>query len=271
VANEDWIPADVDLSSPNVARIYDYYLGGGHNFAIDREFAKRAIEVMPDVRSLCWLNRLFLRRAVRYCVRNGVRQFLDIGSGIPTNGHTHEIAQAIDPDSRVVYVDNEVVAVAHSELILRDNPHAAVLRADARKPTEILAAPETRALLDFDQPVAILMLALMHFVPDEQDPIGLLGQYRDALSAGSHLIMTSVTADLHPTEMDRFADLYRHGSTPLIPRSATEFGALFSGWELVEPGVGPLAEWYPATDDPQPIEVAGHADELGYCGVARKR
>jgi hypothetical protein len=270
VVNEDWVPPDIDLSKPNVARIYDYYLGGAHNLAIDREFAKRAIAVMPDVPSLSWLNRLFLRRAVRYCVERGVRQFLDIGSGIPTEGHTHEIAQTIAPGARVVYVDNEAVAVAHSELILRDNPDATVVRADARRPDDVLDAPATRELLDFDQPIAILMLALIHFVPDDGGPIGLIGRYRDAVAPGSHLIMSTVTADRHPGEMDRFAELYRNGSTPLIPRGKAEFTALFAGWDLVEPGVSPLAEWHPAEDDPPLPGGGGHADELGYGGVARK-
>lgn len=260
------MPEDVDLSTPNVARIYDYYLGGGHNFAIDREFAKKAIEVMPDVRALCWLNRLFLRRAVRYCADRGIRQFLDIGAGIPTVGHTHEIAQERAPEAKVVYVDNEAVAVAHSELILRDNANAAVVRADATKPEEILDAPGTRAMLDFDQPVAILMLALMHFVPDEADPLGILARYREAVVPGSYLIMSTTTADKYPAEMDRFADLYRNGSTPLIPRSADAFGALFTGWTFVEPGVSPLAKWHPSTDDPTP-GPSSHADALGYGGV----
>jgi hypothetical protein len=271
VANETWVPDDVDLSSPNVARIYDYYLGGAHNFAIDREFAKKAIGVMPDVQALSWLNRLFLRRAVRYCVAQGVRQFLDIGSGIPTVGHTHEIAQAGAPDARVVYVDNEAVAVAHSEMILQGNPNATVVRGDAREPEEILTAAPTRKLLDFDQPIAVLMLALVHFIPDDQDPAGLIGRYRDAVAPGSHLIVSSVTTDHHPTEMEQFADLYRNGSTPLIPRSAAEFGALLTGWELVEPGVSPLAKWHPSDEEPPaPGGGSGHADELGYGAVARK-
>lgn len=268
MANEYWVPEDVDLSTPNVARVYDYYLGGAHNFAIDREFAKKAIEVMPDVRALCWLNRLFLRRAVRYCVAQGVRQFLDIGSGIPTVGHTHEIAQAAAPDAKVVYVDSEAVAVAHSELILRDNPNATVVRADATKPDDILDAPATRAMLDFTQPIAIMMLALVHFIPDDAGPLALLARYREAVVPGSYLIMSEVTADRHPAEMDRFADLYRNGSTPLIPRSAAAFGALFAGWTFVDPGVGPLGRWHPSPDDPPTPDVDGHADDLGYGAVA---
>lgn len=269
MANEDWVPEDVDLASPNVARIYDYYLGGGHNFAIDREFAKRALAVMPDARALSWLNRLFLRRAVRYCAVNGVHQFLDIGAGIPTVGHTHEIAQAEAPSARVVYVDNEPVAVAHSELILKDNSNAIALRADARKPEEILDHPATRALLDFDQPIAVMMLALIHFVPDDDDPLALIARYREAAAPGSHLIMSTVTADHYPDEMQSFADLYRDSGTPLIPRSATEFGALFAGWQLVAPGIVPLARWHPSPDDPPSMDASGHPDGLAYCGVAR--
>lgn len=268
MANEDWVPADVDLSRPNVARIYDYYLGGGHNFAIDREFAKKAIAVMPDVHALCWLNRLFLRRAVRYCLANGIRQFLDVGSGIPTVGHTHEVAQAADPSARVVYVDNEAVAVAHSELILKDNPNATVIRADACKPEQILDAPATRALLDFDQPIAILMLALVHFIPDGDDPLGILAHYRKAVVPGSHLIMSSVTSDHYPDEMERFADLYRASGTPLVPRSTTEFDALFAGWQIIDPGIVSLRAWQPSEDDAPIRDPNGHADSLGYGAVA---
>jgi hypothetical protein len=269
MASEDWIPEDVELSRPNVARIYDYYLGGAHNFAIDREFGDKAIQVMPDVGSLSWLNRLFLRRAVRYCVGQGIRQFLDIGSGVPTVGPTHEIARAGAPDARVVYVDNEAVAVAHSDLILQDNPNATIVRGDARQPEDILTAQVTRDMLDFDQPIAIMMLALVHFIPDAEEPLALIGRYRDALVSGSHLVMSTVTADRHPKEMDRFADLYRDGSTPLIPRSATEFGALFTGWDLIAPGVSSLAGWHPSHHDPPP-PAHGHSNELGYGAVARK-
>jgi hypothetical protein len=262
-----WVPDDVDLSSPNVARIYDYYLGGAHNFAIDREFAKKAIAIMPDVRPLCALNRLFLRKAVRYLVQQGVRQFIDIGSGIPTVGSTHETAQELAPDARVVYVDNEAVAVAHSELILQGNDQAAVLRADALDPASILDSSVTRRLIDFDQPVGIIMLALLHFVPDERDPIGLLRTYRDAVVPGSYLAMSGVTSDIYPDEMERFADLYRNGSTPLITRSKVEWTGLFTGWELVEPGVSALGAWH---RDPETVVPEGHADDLGYGGLARK-
>lgn len=269
MANEDWVPQDVDLSSPNVARVYDYYLGGQHNFPIDREFANKAIALMPDVRALCWLNRLFLRRTVRYCAARGIRQFLDVGSGIPTVGHTHEIAQSVDPAARVVYVDNEAVAVAHSELMLKDNPNATIVRADVVEPAQVLDAPGTRAQLDLARPVAILMLALIHFIPDGADPLTILAQYRDAVAPGSYLIMSTVTNDHYPAEMDRFADLYRMDSTPLIPRSRAEFRGLFAGWSMIDPGISSLAEWRPHPDDPPVLETDGHPDALGYGAVAR--
>src|SRR5690606_36932678 len=161
---ESWVPAGVDVTKPSAARAYDAFLGGSHNFEADREFARKAEEVFPGVALSCQANRDFLRRAVLFGLNSGVSQFLDLGSGIPTVGNVHEVAQAVDPQARVVYVDNEPVAVAHSELLLANNDNAIIVRGDVRDPDHLLE--ESTRLIDFDEPVMLLMLALLHFIPD---------------------------------------------------------------------------------------------------------
>ncbi|MCA1656060.1 MAG: SAM-dependent methyltransferase, partial [Pseudonocardiaceae bacterium] len=178
-----WARESIDLERPNAARIYDYLLGGAANFEQDRVFAEKLLEVMPQARAAARLNRAFLRRAVRFCVEAGIRQFVDIGSGIPTAGNVHEIAQAVAPTTRVLYVDNEPVAVTHSELLLRDNPWATNMRGDLTDPEPVLASP----LIDFSQPVAVLMVSVLHFVPDSAAPHEAVARYVSALAPGSFL------------------------------------------------------------------------------------
>ena len=166
-----WVPPEIDTTKANIARVYDYWLGGSHNFRADQDVARAMIAVDPNIRAMMRANRAFLGRAVRYLAREGgIRQFLDIGSGIPTEQNVHEVAQAAAPGSRIVYVDNDEVAVAHSRLMLEDNPDATVIQADLREPDKILADPETQLLIDFTQPVALLLLAVLHFVPDVANP-----------------------------------------------------------------------------------------------------
>jgi len=260
-----WVPADVNLQVPSAARAYDALLGGGHNFAVDREFARKAELVFPGVGASCRANRTFLRRVVQYLVKAGVRQFLDIGSGIPTVGNVHEIVEAIDPSCRVVYVDNEPVAVAHSQLLLKDNDNATIVMADLREPESILAADETRALLDFDQPVALLMFAILHFVPDVDDPAGLVARYRDALPAGSYLGVTHATADSRPEEMRALERLYATSSNPAVARTTGWITNLFGDFTLVDPGAVYAPEWRPEHD-----EVANPEHYIFFGGLARK-
>ncbi|HVV21375.1 MAG TPA: SAM-dependent methyltransferase [Pseudonocardiaceae bacterium] len=262
-----WVPPEVDTSRANIARVYDYLLDGGHNFAIDRELAEKGLELLPNLRDAAWLNRSFLRRAVLFCVDNGIRQFLDIGSGVPTVGNVHEVAQKVAPDSKVVYVDNEPVAVAHSELLLEGNRNATVLHADARRPDDILTSPVTRRMLDFDQPVAVLMVALLHSVPDGDDPAGIVARFRDAVAPGSWLVLSHGTGDKGSERLRQYRELYRNSPTPVVHRTHAEVVSLFDGWNLVEPGVVFTPEWRPepgSTPIPDP--------ERGFCyaGVARK-
>lgn len=241
----DWVPEGVDVTVPSAARAYDAFLGGAHNFEADRVFARKAEEVFPGVAMACRANRAFLRRAVLYGLQAGVRQFLDIGSGIPTVGNVHEVLHPVEPSCRVVYVDNERVAVAHSELLLRDNANAAIVQADLRKPESILEHPTTRRMIDFEQPVMLLMLALLHFIPDADRPEELVRQYRDSLSSGSHLAITHATRAARPEEMRNLEALYATSSNPAVARSPEWITDLFGEFTLVEPGAVFVPEWRP--------------------------
>src|ERR1700742_3736270 len=190
-----WIPADVDLDRPNPARILDYFLGGAHNFAVDRKAAKQAVQAMPEVANGMRASRSFLRRAVTTLVEAGVDQFLDLGSGIPTVGNVHEIAQRLNPAARVVYVDNEPIAVAHAELLLRDNENTASIMADIRNPERIAEHPDVCRLLDFTQPLGLLMVGVIQFIPDDDDPWSIAKTYRGMLARGSYLALSAFTWD----------------------------------------------------------------------------
>jgi hypothetical protein len=258
----------IDTSVPSVARVYDFFLGGGHNFPADRQLAAKIEMSMPHIQDVARLNRSFLRRAVVFMIDSGIRQFLDIGSGIPTVGNVHEIAQAADPDCRVVYVDKEPVAVAHSRILLQGNDNAVAIRADIRDPEDILGRPETRMLLDFTEPVGLLNLLVWHFVPDHDDPPGLLARYRDALVPGSLLALTHVTEDDAAAGLRQAVDdVNRGGRDQMRPRSFAEINGLFNGFELVEPGVVLCAAWRP--QGPGDFSDEPGSNALLYAGVAR--
>ena len=246
----DWAPESVDIERPSVARMYDYYLGGSHNFAVDRSTAQAMIAVVPDAPLMAQANRAFLRRAVQFLVDAGIRQFLDIGSGIPTVGNVHEIAQCAAPESRVVYVDSDPVAVAHSHEILAGNDLTVVLQEDLRRPERILEHPEVRKLLDFEQPVAVMTVAVTHFIPDSDDPTGLLRTIRDALAAGSYLVL-SQASDEGRSDLERqeAAKVYQRTDSPLSPRSRRQLTEFFDGFDLVEPGIVWVPQWRPDSTD----------------------
>ncbi len=244
-----WLPKDVDLEKPSAARCYDYYLGGAHNFAVDRELANKVLQVVPNAREVAYNNRAFLRRVVRYCINQGIRQFLDIGSGIPTVGNVHEIAQKADPESRVVYVDNEPVAVAHSKTILDGNERATIVQADLLDVEDVLDAPETRRLLDFSEPVGLMMVALVHFVPDSARPREVIQRFHERLTPGSLLGFSHVTGDHYPEGVRGLVKLYENSSNPVTLRSKDEVTGLLSDFELVEPGVVYVPEWHPEADE----------------------
>ncbi len=259
-----WAPRGIDISVPSVSRIYDYYLGGSHNFEVDREAARKAMEFMPGLPKIMQANRAFLRRAVRFAADEGITQFLDIGSGIPTFGNVHEVAQSASPGARVVYVDNDPVAVAHSKAVLEGNEAADVVTADLRKPQEILTSPQVRGLIDLNRPVALLLVAILHFVENEDDPYGAVAQLRDALAPGSMLVVTHASYEGIPLPQERAegaVDVYKDIRNPLIMRSRDEIARFFEGYDMVEPGLVPMPNWRPDTapDDEDPYSCSGFA------------
>ncbi|HEX2298869.1 MAG TPA: SAM-dependent methyltransferase [Pseudonocardiaceae bacterium] len=238
-----WIPEGVADNVPSAARMYDYLLGGGHNFAVDREMVDKLNAVAPVVGQLARRNRAFLRRAVLTLVERGVRQFLDIGSGIPTVGNVHEIAQQVDPQARVVYVDNEPVAISHSELVLEDNDRATAILADMRDPASILEHPKTRQLLDFDTPIGLLMVTVFHYVADTDDPLELMARYREPLVPGSYLAMSHVCTDFNSADLSSIVAVMKDSPNPIHPRTRAAITDLFTGFDLLEPGLVPPAQW----------------------------
>ncbi|GAP50407.1 SAM-dependent methyltransferase [Streptomyces azureus] len=259
-----WAPRSIDISVPSVSRMYDYYLGGSHNFEVDREAARRAMEFVPGLPKIMQANRAFMRRAVRYAADQGISQFLDIGSGIPTFGNVHEVAQAARPGARVVYVDHDPVAVAHSQAVLQGNDDADIVAADLRKPEEILRSPEVERLIDLNQPVALLLVAILHFVEDEDDPYGAVAELREALAPGSLLVLTHASYEgipLPPERAGGAVNVYQDIRSPLIMRSREEIARFFKGYDMVEPGLVAMPRWRPDTapEDEDPYAFSGFA------------
>jgi len=270
VDDRDWSYEGIDIARPSTARIYDYHLGGSHNFDADRRVAEQIVQIMPDLPQILRANRAFLRRAVRFLLEAGVRQFLDLGSGIPTVGNVHEIAQQADPDARVVYVDVDPAAVAHANLMLAGNDNAAAVRADLRDVPRVLAAPQVRRLIDFKQPVGLLMVAVLHFVPDSDDPAGIVARYRDMLPSGSYLVLSHAAASENegaPAGADEATAAFSRSVTETTLRTRSQVAAMFDGWHLIQPGVTYVVQWYPDADE-EPVE---HPQRLAQTvGVARK-
>ncbi|HEX3789092.1 MAG TPA: SAM-dependent methyltransferase [Pseudonocardiaceae bacterium] len=240
-----WIPVEVNPDQASVARIYDYLLGGGHNFQSDRAMAAKLLAVQPNVTEIARRNRAYLQRVVRFLVDAGIRQFLDLGSGIPTVGNVHEIAQRVAPESRVVYVDYEMVAVSHSQMMLASNDQADVVFADVSHPDDVLEAPATRRLLDFDEPIGVLAVALGHYLPPSAQPVAMFARYRDAVVPGSYLALTHLTDDFDSVHGDEIIETMRATRDNAFPRTRDEVLALFTGYELVEPGLVPTSQWRP--------------------------
>ena len=263
MSDQEFRIRELDLDKPNSARVYDFLIGGTLNYAMDREFAEKVIAELPRVARICQLNRLWLQRVVRFGIDQGIRQFLDIGSGMPTVGHVHEIAQAAHPDARVVYVDNEPVAIAHSDIVLEGNEYAAMAAADGERPDEVLQHPATGRLLDFSQPVMVILAAFVHFIPPERDPAGLIARYRSALASGSYLALSSDTGEEQDEEMFRAVEMYKDTTNPLYLRGRDELRALMAGFDIVDPGVVFTPQWRP--DDPD--DVGDHPEQAGILAV----
>jgi SAM-dependent methyltransferase len=263
-----WVPPGVDTSKANVARVYDYWIGGDHNFQADRDLARTIIALTPNIRSVAQANRAFLGRAVRFLADEaGIRQFLDIGAGIPTENSVHQVAQEIAPDSRVVYVDSDDVAVAHSRLILQDNPGVTVVQADLREPAKILADPETQLLLDFTQPVAVCMVAVLHFIPDNDEAERIVATVRDALAPGSYLVICHGCRDDQPSLASSFETVYNSRVTAeLAMRTRDEIAQLYDGFTILDPGLVWIPQWRPDSPDEVPEDPTKY---WGLVGVAR--
>ena len=254
-----------DASRPSPARIYDYWLGGSNNFAIDRDVAERAATAMPTLRAAIWANRGFLRRVVRYLVEEeGIDQFLDLGSGVPTVGNVHEIAQTVNPGATVVYVDIDPVAVAHGRRLLAANDNATVLQADLRDPAQLLANPDLTALLDLTRPVAVLLIAVLHFMPDTEGPDEIVRAYRERMAPGSYLAISHAAddADLPGEQATMIKDYSGATKVPFIHRDPARLASWFDGLDIIEPGITQTTEWRPDTQ-PEPILRT-------YCAVGRK-
>jgi S-adenosyl methyltransferase len=273
VADDDWT-TKINTSVPNPARIYDYLLGGKDNYPADRDVAEQVIAIAPVAADVAQDNRAFLRRAVRFLTREaGIRQFIDLGSGLPTQGNVHEIAQAIAPQARVVYVDNDAMVVTHSRALLAGD-NTLTVQGDLRAPDVVLGHREIREFVDFDQPIALLLMAILHFIPDDEDPFGIVARFRDALPTGSYLALSHGTRDL-PVRPDLSAEkmaemgarverLYQQTTASIVTRTGAQVERFFDGFDLLDPGLVEIQRWRP--DDQDSMLPGGF-----YGGVGRKR
>jgi hypothetical protein len=264
------VKPEINTAKPHAARVYDYYLGGKDHFAADRETGQALMRVVPTIRAAARENRAFLGRAVRFLVAEaGVRQFLDIGTGLPSANNVHEVAQGLVPSCRVVYVDNDPIVLAHARALLTSSPEGktAYIHADLRDPGKILSDPVTRATLDFTQPIGLMLVAVLHFVPDEAQPRRIVDTLLDALPSGSYLAASHVTAEHDPDTLAGAGRAYQERGLTGQIRTADEFAELaFRGLEMVDPGVALVSEWRPAGAGPRPMSAEVNA----YGGVARK-
>ena len=273
VAGDPPVPPGVDPTVPSPARLYDYYLGGNHNFPADRAAAKRIITAMPDLPDAAWANRSFHQRAARWLAEQGIRQFLDLGSGLPTVGNTHEIVQKVAPDARVVYVDIDPMVALISADVLGGSATATVVTADLRDPATVLGDRDLRALIHDGEPTGLLMTAVMHFVAPGSDPWGLVAKYVDALAPGSYLALSHVTADrLPPSGVQEGLEVYARATENIYVRSRDEVQRFFDHLDMVSPydgappGVCYVGEW--GAEEPSLADSDG--SRMLYCGMGRR-
>ncbi|RDG39153.1 SAM-dependent methyltransferase [Streptomyces corynorhini] len=261
---------DLELDRAHSARMYDYYLGGTTNFPADREAATRAMAAFPSILATARVNRRFMHRSVRFLAREGMRQFLDIGTGIPTSPNLHEVAQREAPEARVVYTDNDPIVLAHARALLRSAPEGrtAYVHGDVTEPEVLLAAPGLRETLDFTRPVALSLNALLHFVTDEHDAYAVVERLKAALPSGSTLAIAHATTEFDPAGMARLTTAYRAAGTPGQARTRAEIARFFAGWRLLGPGITPSHQWLP--DPEESSERVTDKEAACYAGVARK-
>lgn len=259
----------IDTSRAHPGRMYDYFLGGWDNYEVDRAAAEQVIDIHPGVRDSARANRDFLVRAVRAVVNSGVRQIIDVGTGIPTSPNTHEVAQSIAPDTRVVYVDNDPIVATHAGAKLTNAENTGFVLGDVRDPATLLENPALREVVDFRQPVALLLVAVLHFVSDEEDPVGIVSTFADALPAGSPLVLSHATGEPHvgrgyadETARERVLNVYKNSTARLSPRSYAEVERLFGPFTLQDPGVVRVPLWWP--DAPRPTDDV--LNKVVFCG-----
>ena len=264
---------DLQLDRPHPARVYDYLLGGKDNFAADRAAAQAGMEANPNSRVPPRENRAFLRRVVRYLARDaGISQFLDIGTGIPTSPNVHEIAQDADPQARVVYVDNDPVVLAHARALLTSGPvgKTAYIDADVRNIDRILGSADLRQTLDMNRPVGLLLIAVMHFIPDEDDPWDLAARLLAELPAGSYLALSHLTGDFDPAAWEGVAAVYRRSGVTMQVRPLAAVERFFTGLDLLDPGVVSLPRWRPEPNHLGQLAQPSDAAVSVYGGLGRK-
>jgi hypothetical protein len=263
-----WEPAVIDTTVAHSARMYDYWLGGKTNFPPDRALGDEVERIIPTIRFMARENRRFLGRAVRRLMREqGIDQFLDIGTGIPTEGNTHEVAQQENPAARVVYVDNDPIVLAHARALMvgSSTGRTAYVHADLREPEAILQHPALVKTLDLSRPVGLMLVSILMLIPDADDPWALVGRLMDALPPGSCLVVSHVTGDFNPTSVASVAEAENEGRLPLAPRGQEAVSRFFGDWELLEPGVVPVMAWSPEGPAPEDPEAAYY-----WAGAARK-
>ena len=261
---QDGFQADqIDTSRPHPARIYDYLLGGKDNYEVDREAGERLVSAAPEARIGVRANRAFMRRAVRHVVGEGIRQILDLGTGLPTSPNVHEIAQEVAPDVRVAYIDNDPIVYTHGNALLSRTGTTSIVLGDVRDPRAVLDHPDVRKVIDFDRPVALLLVALLHFLTDEENPRQVVATLRDALPAGSCLVLSHATGDF--ADRSGAQAVYDKATATMNLRDRTEVEAFFEGFELIEPGLIQVPFWHPEGTPPPGSEEIGF-----YGGVAFK-
>jgi hypothetical protein len=262
VTEADWAPQGIDVTVASVARVYDYVLGGKDNYAVDREVGNQMIAAYPDARDAIVGNRRFLVRAVEFLARSGIRHFIDVGSGLPTQDNVHEVAARHRPDSRVVYADKDPIVLVHGRALLAGDS-ARIIQQDLREPKGLLAAPEVAQLLNGGEPVALLLVAILHFLPDSDRPHEIVRTLVEALPSGSYLALSHATADTHEEASKEAADAYQRRGQTLYLRPRDQVAEFFTGLDLVKPGLVWAEHWRPQPGDP--------ARGTGfYTGVARK-
>jgi hypothetical protein len=268
MAEDEQAPPGIDVRRPNMARMYNYALGGKDNFASDREAVQNLFRLAPENAYVPKANRQFLAKAVRFAAEQGIRQFLDLGAGLPSQGSTHEVARLVQPGARVVYVDSDPVVLTHARALLVGNDSGlAVIDEDIRDATRVIEHPQTQRLIDFSQPAAVLLVAVLHGIPDADDPRGIVAEYVRPLAPGSYVILSHLTSDGHPADIVAKKEaVFAKSATPMAYRSRDEIERFFDGLDLVEPGLTTVTRWREVPSDEQ-FDAAG---SWTLAGVGRK-